>query len=298
MSISNHVWGLSAACDRVWAQVSGIAPAKAGQRIFVVLQAFIDESYNNNGNFVLAGYVASAEVWASFTKEWEEMLPYADLKDKNGKYYFKMSEMATRNRLDRVEPFFHIIEKHVLYSVSCRIHQLELNRAKNRILVDGQKPNLDINKYLITFRILMDTFHKREFASLIGVDDITDFYFDDKTEKGAIIQGWDGYMANRPDNVRPRFGPTPRFEDDMDFLPLQAADFWAWWVRKWADEGKRDQLLDFGKWKAKRGYQRMRIWADEDDLVEAIMGWLVAEYPQYLISDRNISSSQVKPVEQ
>jgi hypothetical protein len=60
-----------------------------------------------------------------------------------------------------------------------------------------------------------------------------DFYFDTRSEKSAITKGWEAFVSRRPDAFRQFCGATPRFEDDKDFLPLQAADFWAWWIRKW-----------------------------------------------------------------
>jgi hypothetical protein len=68
----------------------------------MVLQAFIDESYSNDGTYVLAGYIASVEEWASFSREWQELLPYGTL-DKDDQFHFKMSEMAiNEERMKRV----------------------------------------------------------------------------------------------------------------------------------------------------------------------------------------------------
>ena len=92
MGILEHVWGISPAQDRVWAQVSGIAPSKSSKRLFVVLQAFIDDSYDDDV-FVLAGYIASEEAWANFAKDWEDLLQWGTLKS-DGQRHFKMSEMA------------------------------------------------------------------------------------------------------------------------------------------------------------------------------------------------------------
>jgi hypothetical protein len=60
-----------------------------------------------------------------------------------------------------------------------------------------------------------------------------DFIFDEQTEKKVIYRIWDEFAETRPDSYRVTLGNTPRFENDQDFLPLQAADFWAWWARKW-----------------------------------------------------------------
>src|SRR3981081_2765566 len=101
--LHDHVWGISPGADRVWAQIAGVAPStRPWERLFVVLQAFIDESYTENGGFVLAGYIASAGAWAEFASEWESLLPFA-MQGKSGKHRFKMSEMA--QYMDRVPAF-------------------------------------------------------------------------------------------------------------------------------------------------------------------------------------------------
>jgi hypothetical protein len=105
MGILDHVWGVSKAQDRVWAQVSGLRPSCAHRRLLVALQAFIDDSTDEGGTFVLAGHIASAEVWSNFAKEWEEMLPFG-IRGKDGKFYFKMNEMAAvAERMERVGAF-------------------------------------------------------------------------------------------------------------------------------------------------------------------------------------------------
>jgi len=227
---SRHVWGVSAAQDRVWAQVSGLAPNKARKRLFMVLQAFMDESEDPDGTFVLGGYLASAEKWASFSRAWEEMLPLA-LRDKRG-YYFKMSEMASSpERLERVQAFYRIIEKYVLMSISCRINAAEFQRAMARIYVPGVNIDWgsDMGKpYVVAFRMLMDGFHDywSKLEHPIPEDEKVDLYFDERSEKNIIRKYWEEYMAERPPEIRRHYGHEPHFEDDRDrdFLPLQAAD--------------------------------------------------------------------------
>jgi hypothetical protein len=71
----------------------------------MVLQAYFDDSYTENGTFVLAGYVASVAAWAAFSQEWEALLPTlpATARGHSGKLRFKMSEM--QRYLDRVPLF-------------------------------------------------------------------------------------------------------------------------------------------------------------------------------------------------
>lgn len=271
-------WGVSAAQDRVWAEVSGPSPQQAGERLFVVLQAFIDESYDKDGVFVLGGYIATAEAWENFSREWEEMLPHA-LQDKKGRYHFKMREMATNpDRMERVPWFFRIIEKHVLGFVSAKIDMSDLKRAVSRIRVPGVEIDWGkyANPYFVTFRCLMDMFHihRPQMAEAIPLDEKIDFYFDNHVEVAAIDAMWSNYLKERPDEVRQYYGANPVFRDDKEFLPLQAADFWAWWVRKWYAEGSPEKVQrpDFGTFQLQGGrkFLRVDISFNEDQLATVL----------------------------
>lgn len=240
-------------------------------------QAFIDDSRDRSGNFVLAGHIASAEQWIQFTKDWEEMLLHA-VRDKDGQFHFKMTEMAaTPERMARVQAFYRIIERHVLMSVSCRINVNELARAKSRIFVHNLRIDWDYfnNPYMVAFRGLMDMFHthRKSVEKLIPMGEQVDFIFDEQSEKKMIWDAWDEYIQERSDELRPLYGSAPRFENDKKFLPLQAADLWAWWIRRWHEEGRPDKIesCDFGAWKSKRqDHARAAISFDEDQIVETI----------------------------
>jgi hypothetical protein len=67
----------------------------------------------------------------------------------------------------------------------------------------------------------------------MGIEEPIDFIFDNQNEKTAILNGWDLYRASAPERIHKLLGAMPRFEDDEQFLPLQAADMLAWWCRKW-----------------------------------------------------------------
>ena len=58
----------------------------------MVLQAFIDESGKNDW-FVLGGYIASAEAWAAFSKDWEQILPLG-IRDKKGFHFTCMRRVG------------------------------------------------------------------------------------------------------------------------------------------------------------------------------------------------------------
>jgi hypothetical protein len=275
IGILDHKWGVSSAQDRVWAQVSGLSPHAAGRRLFVVLQAFVDDSYTQNGTFVLAGYIASAEAWVNFSKDWEQLLPLTN-RGPSGKWRFKMREMARRMR--DVIPFHRVIEQHALIAISCKINLIDLARAKSSILAENVSIDWGFmdNPFWLSIQCLMDMFHKARaahsdhpvFGNLLPLDQKVDFYFDDHTKKRAILGAWDDYLLNRGDDVRGLYGVTPRFENDEEFMPLQAADFWAWLVRKGYENGTIQQLQagDFGEWTASKLIPSLAISFSEDEL--------------------------------
>lgn len=227
-------------------------------------EAFIDDSYSTD-EFVLAGHIAPAEAWAAFSKEWEELLPLGT-RTKNGKFHFKMSEMAQfPDRMKRVPASYALIEKYVTLSVSVRLNLLEFRRAheitKTKLSHIGLAPDYGkwCNPFVMAFKGLMDEFHlsrsEDAIKGKIPIDAKVDFIFDDQSEKKFLLREWEDYLSKR-EEARSLFSSHPRFENDQEFLPLQAADLWAWWVREWYEEDAsvypdKMRAFDFGAWQGK-----------------------------------------------
>ena len=107
-----------------------MAPESATRRLLMIWQAYIDDSWKPNGTFVLAGYIATAENWAHFAKEWDALLPSGGTLAKSGRYHFKMAEMATNpTRMERVPAFYWVIENHVQVALSVTTHPAWAGRA-------------------------------------------------------------------------------------------------------------------------------------------------------------------------
>jgi hypothetical protein len=259
----------------------------------MTFQAFIDDSHSENGAFVLGGHIASAESWAEFSKEWGALLRSAGTIATNGIYHFKMSEMALYpHRMERVPAFYWVIEKYVLMSLSCKINLGDFDRAKKQVqnLMLDLRYKVDFDSlespYRFAFRCLIDMFHNHRTAirKIIPLDQKVDFVFDDQSEKRVILAAWSDYIAERPDEIRDYYGTQPRFENDQEFLPLQAADFWAWWVREWYEEDAVDlpekmEKFDFGKWKGEIR-PSVAISFNEEQIAEALLG-LAIEHAVY-----------------
>jgi Protein of unknown function (DUF3800) len=277
--ILRHVWGISPAVDRVWAQVAGMG-SRADKRVFMLIQAFMDESYTNHGkndSFVLAGCIATAETWANFVSDWDLLLPEHGQVDKLGRRYFHCADIPSNNPAH--ELFWRVIEKHVPALVSCQFYLSDFHKAMNRLYYEetGGRPKKakDVSPYTVAFFCLMNTFHNHldKMTQVIPLEEKVDFYFDNNPEhKGFFQAAWDNYMRRaEEDNKRHLYGIEPRYEDDKDFKPLQAADFWASWVRRWYDEGgvervKTHKFDNFERLLPKRLY--IDINWDEDGLAE------------------------------
>jgi hypothetical protein len=146
--------------------------------------------------------------------------------------------------MERVPLFANVIDEYIEDSIFCRMNLADLKEAQRRFesyaATMRLTPNWGLwgNHYYFSFRVLLDSFHREreKFDPLIPINEKVDFIFDERNEKRPILEAWDEILENLEEDTRSRFGATPRFENDQVFLPLQAADFWAWWVREWYEE--------------------------------------------------------------
>jgi hypothetical protein len=125
----------------------------------------------------------------------------------------------------------------------------------------------------------MDKFHleRARMGDFIPLDEPIHFHFDEHLEgKSHVRAAWDEYMANRPDAIRHLYGGEPRFESSVKFAPLQAADLWVWWVRKWWDDGEPERILEhhFGDFQRslKINQATIDIVFREDDFIPTLVG--------------------------
>lgn len=224
----------------------------------MVLQAFMDESYSGD-TYVLAGCIATEENWAKFSAEWEKLLPkFGVLHKKEDIYHLHMREMSEDTRNKVVPIFLSTIDKYVEGFIHIRMNVSDIERARERIFVPRMIINWEESKdpnYYV-FRCLLDMFHSHrgKLDECFG-DEKIDFYFDENTKKPLIISAWEYHKKHRKEGIAKYFGATPRFENDIEFLPLQAADLLAWWFRKSYEQGKPEKIrrLDFA------GYKKLKM---------------------------------------
>lgn len=283
MSILDHVWGESPAADRVWAKFAGMRPSLIPRLRLMVLQAYIDDSRDDaSGTFVLAGYVASVEQWAAFSRDWAKLLPLAG-KNKKGEHRFKMSQMAWHNKMKEVSLFHKVIMEHAQMSIACIVNIKSLRAKVDNLVATAELPHgeveLEIESFkakwrdpsFFCFRAIMDTIPKLQIErpDMMPVDGIIDFWFDnDEANEGYVRSVWDEYLSFRDPKYRDLYGGKPMFGDKERYLPLQAADFRAWWVRRWAMEYGPERIAE-GNYDFDQGEKKMyhlTLWADEEQI--------------------------------
>jgi hypothetical protein len=270
-ALDRHVWEVSPAADRVWSQVVGLRPAEAEKRLLMSLRAFIDDSYTD-AVYVLAGHVSTAARWAEFAKEWEKLLILTEV---------KQSETA----IAHLPAFWRTMHEHTICSMYLSFRRADLQRAKDRITLFPYQ-EIDWGKFdsefTFAFTYLMEKFtqNRHLMADLEGLGPI-DFIFDRHSDHRHILDGWEKYVANRPDEIKDHFSSHPRFEDDTKFLPLQAADFFAGFIRCWK-EGDLDWMNPQGD--AAKSFQlpqlkTINIQATEEHLVDYLMHSVASQLP-------------------
>ena len=216
--------------ESVLVHVSGLAPKKRLRSTLMALQAYIDDSMTDDAVLVLAGYIAPVENWLKFSEEWQELL---DMQPRWSR--FKMSEIASSpnpERFERAGWFARIIEEHAHAFVAVA---LELKPLRE-IVEELDLPNTFLNPYVTIYRMILDV--TAQYQHELGITAPVDFIFDAHSQAKQVRMGFDIMKDHHDDELSARLGRMPRFDDDEEFLPLQAADMLAWHIRKhWIAHG-------------------------------------------------------------
>lgn len=178
--------------------------------------------------------------------------------------------------------FANVIRKHLHYRVSIMMMEDDLHNAIHRIWSPTSEllfgPEADISNLLVRF------FLSSFFDAVIGDNgaqgllspiDKIDIYFDKETAADWSLDQWDVLVEKKPEYVRDYMGRKPQFLDDEEFIPLQAADFLAWWIRRGYENGNEATILDetFGSKddEAPRTTKGFNLMFDEDQITSNLI---------------------------
>jgi hypothetical protein len=219
------------AAPYVDAFIAGYPEPRCEDRVMIFLQGAFDDSGSDPTSpiFVLAGFVANAGQWRRFAKAWQTKLAADPAIE-----YFKMSEaMDGRGQFvgwpeplrgQKILDLGEIIKDHIELRVDCAIERSDFDELIAGVVKEKE---FDSPYFLLFYQLVMtlNTFHRR-----LGRTDVdVDYIFDDQGAIGARAALWWDLMKNtvQPDRAA-LFGNPPTFRDDRRFLPLQAADLYAW----------------------------------------------------------------------
>jgi Protein of unknown function (DUF3800) len=234
----------------------------------MVLNAYIDGSGTGDRKFlVLAGYIAEADAWIEFSKEWKSQL------DEAGFPYFKMHEHASRPEI--AAWFYRIIERHdIKAAVSCVIHTDELVQVNQSIKYPSHIINTyEIeNPYYFGFKAIIDVLAQNQ--AQLGLRERVDFIFDEESEAERAREGWKLMKNNSAPEVLELLGEAPTYRNDKKLMPLQAAGLYAWWILKWERQGLIEAIKDLPfAWKIQKNMPRLAMrFRERDFLIEASRG--------------------------
>lgn len=204
------------------------------------VQAFIDDSggKGHSRHFVLAGLISDSQRWALFSREWQRCLdqvPRIPL--------FKMRDAASRTgafhgfteeqRDARLRSFAQIINRHVEFAIWTMI-DLE---AHAQTWAKLPKPNSEV--YFWPFHTLIlgicfDLWEECKWRERFEI------FFDEQLIFGERARKWYPLVQAMMQQKHPEESAIlpiePVFRRDDEFLAIQAADLWAWCLRKNTDE--------------------------------------------------------------
>lgn len=198
-----------------------------------MVQAYIDDSISADGVvYVLAGYLAPAQNWAAFSDEWQQ---FRDMKPAIS--YFKMNDAmgldgefkfwSKQARDEKLSLLFGVIGDHATASVSCTLRTTDFKAVFGK---DKSVPRQLRSPYYFLLYGMMQAL--AEHRDRLKITEPIDFIFDEQViEKDRIMKDWELFKQASPVPLK-LIGDPPIFRDDKRVLPLQAADMYAWRMRK------------------------------------------------------------------
>jgi hypothetical protein len=222
-----------------FAFLSGLPEAARRRRQLMPVQAFVDDSGGRGHSryFVLAGLISDAERWAEFSDEWD-----ACLKDRPAIRRFKMKDAAgcsgefrpfkPSERDDKLRQFCRIINRYprlLTYTIIDLASHAE-TWAKIKFGESKDPYFWPFQNTIMNAALSLWDYGLRERFEII---------FDEQLIFGLRAKMWYPgileIMRIREPDAATIMPIDPLFRTDDEFLPLQAADLFAWLLRNGFD---------------------------------------------------------------
>jgi len=231
-----------------------------------MLQICIDESGRGNGSvFVLAGFIARVQNWEALADDWHTLLVKSKIKflKTNQAMSDRFYGWPPSERDKRLVEFARLIRRYVKASLTVLIDYDAFNRVlKFEQRIKGNQWFLK-NPYETALWSLMGG----AVAFLDGdpTQEKVEFIFDQGMSSPRKLEGIFRDVrkrTERPDLI----AKYPHCRDDKEFLPLQAADLFAWHVRKVYEASNVGHVYDTRTWNILDSIERLDFSITEMEL--------------------------------
>jgi hypothetical protein len=208
-----------------------------------MLQIWLDESGENNPPvFVLAGYLHHAEKWPLFADEWQKLLAIEPKLNYIKSYEaFGLRDQfkgwTEDDRDKKLMDFVQIIEHYTAGSYAFIIEHENFREILQQKFPPFKSPyTFCYAATLYAMVYAMNELRKKE-----DIDDKIELIFDQNLRRRKSAAGaYKDMLQLVEDEVAQGVGrKEPRFEDDKEFMPLQAADLLAYCMRVKHDADRR-----------------------------------------------------------
>ncbi len=231
----------------------------------MTIQAYIDASGTGSELFVFAGHMATAEKWLLFSNQWNKRL-----KDYNIRVYKACDMSNVESDIEMSSHFYEVIEEHVDLQFSLSLCKSDLSDAVNDIDWPPhiKKVHRLKNAYYFGFKALVNLLLQN--SKSLNINGTVDFVFDTESESKDTMKLWNDIRKGSSSDVAILMGDL-EYKDDKESPPLQAADLYAYWMRKLVMQcGQNVNDENPFQWKIKKDLLSAHIWFTKEDLIKEL----------------------------
>jgi len=261
--------GERCACYEIWRVYSGL-PSEALKRWgFVAASFWIDDSGKHGPPvYVLGGYGGNVHLWTEFADAWQQILRQPDPAPLT---YLKAEEAFSlrgqfegwdkKDRDERLLAFARLIEQYQLTSVEAVIRYDDFDE----LIKQNRGPFKAPPVFGVTCILTALLYAMSNFPNPYEMD----FFFDnDSVRQGDLDRAYN-LVHSEHKELAPYLPNRPIMRDDKRWMPLQAADLYAWHVRRDHFEGGE---LDTELWRILRSRPVFDCGVTRKDMLDMMAG--------------------------
>ncbi|MGA6974719.1 MAG: DUF3800 domain-containing protein [Candidatus Binatus sp.] len=200
-----------------------------------MIQVCIDDSRTEpeqGPDFILAGYFATVEQWADFSDDWRAWCRTKPaIQYLKGKHAYRREKefkgWSLEDRDEKLLGFASLISKHQLTAVKAKINHEKFAENFDFIQIAGRSV-LEEPPYTAASAVQAAVLGR---ILQSGAQDKVQFIFDvNVVTRQELESGYRSIRAKFPPVAVDLIAHEPKFEDDKEFVPLQAADLFAYYI--------------------------------------------------------------------